>query len=208
MPAKYHPVAPAIWDRTMRELPQHAQLVRLYVLSCPSRVSEGLFTLPVGIVAHDTGLDEATVLDALDILDAVGLVSYDEQAEVVLDRTALRFTPLRNGERGPDKRISGAVRLFENVPDSPLKGELLTLAAEHSPDLHTALSEESPRCPDEGPSESLPSPLEAASVFPEAPSDAHGSPEKSRAEPERDGVEWSMASRPRESDPKQLEVAS
>ena len=68
---------------------------------------------------------------------------------MVLDRTALRFSPLRNGTTTdkvtgeikvkPDNRIPAAVRLFENVPETPLKVEFYRLAHEHSPDLANAL---------------------------------------------------------------------
>lgn len=183
MPANYHPVSPAVWDRTMRELTVEAKAVRLYVLTCPTRVSEGLFTLAVGIIAHDVGLDEWTVRRALDELEAAGLVAYDADAEVILDRTALRYTPLANGKRGEDKRIPGAVRKFEAVPDSPLKAEALGLAKAHSPDLHDALVERVDLAPTPK-EEPLRSPLEVASVFPEAGSAELEAPR--RVEPERE----------------------
>lgn len=149
MPAKFHPVTPAMWDRTMRELSPEAKLVRLYLLTCANRLSEGLFYIPVGIMAHDTGLSLESVERAMSELESVALVSYDREAEVVLDRTALRYAPLRNGKDkdGNVKRnmsIPGAVRLFENVPDTPLKHDLFQLAAEHSPDLREALEERLP----------------------------------------------------------------
>jgi hypothetical protein len=146
MPAKFHPVTPAVWDRTMRELSTDAKVVRLYLLTCSSRVSEGLFHIPLGIVAHDTGLTPQAVAAAMAELDSSDLASYDADAEVVLDRTALRYSPLRNGEDKDgnvkaDKRIPGAVRFFENVPDTALKAELYRLAAQHSPDLMLALGQ-------------------------------------------------------------------
>lgn len=150
MPAAYHPVAPAVWDRAMRSLSPEAKLVRLYVLTCPTRVSEGLFALPLGHAAHDLGLDVETVMLALEELDAAGLVSYDRDAEVVLDRTALRFTPLkmgrnkRTGEPTPDSRIAGALRQYANVPASPLKLELMRLAREHSWAFYEALADANP----------------------------------------------------------------
>jgi hypothetical protein len=179
MPATYHPVAPDVWDRTMRELSTEAKTVRLYVLTCPSRISEGLFRLPVGIIAHDTALTDETVADALDELQAAGLVAYDLDAEVVLDKTALRHTPLRNGKNGPDARIVGAVRKFVSVPDSPLKAEALQLAEIHSPDLHLALVERLGAAAGERPPKG---PLQVASVFPEGASQDAKAP--SRAEPE------------------------
>jgi hypothetical protein len=184
MPATYHPVSPAVWDRTMRELTVESQAVRLYVLTCPTRVSEGLFTLAVGIIAHDVGLDELAVRRALDELEAAGLVAYDADAEVILDRTALRYTPLANGKKGEDKRIPAAVRKFEAVPDSPLKAEALGLAKAYSPDLHRALLERATEAP-------VRTPAEVASVFAEGASGrAEGASERMEA-PSRAGPEKS-----------------
>jgi hypothetical protein len=191
MPAKFHPVSPALWDRTMRNLSVDAKLVRLYLLTCSNRVSEGLFQLPVGIVAHDTGLSAEVVELAFEELAHAGFAEYDADAEVVLDRTALRFAPLRNGQDRDgavkqDKRIPGAVRLFENVPATPLKAELYRLAAEYAPDLKYALGERFPALTFavEGlmPEPNL-SPMQGASDSARAPSPTAEAP--SRAEPGR-----------------------
>lgn len=179
MPAKYHPVAPTLWDRAMRDLPATAKLLRLYVLTCPARVSEGLYQLPIGIAAHDLQLPAREIEQALAALKAAGLVDYDPEAEVVLDRTALKYQPLRNGtgptgEVKPDKRIAGALGRFEQVPDSPLKAELYRCARRYSPDLADALLsrwpdltlvEQAPSEPlrQEAPSKPLASPSEGAS---------------------------------------------
>jgi hypothetical protein len=178
MGATYHPVYPALWDRTMRDLGGPATVVRLYVLTCPHRLSEGLYHLPVGYIQHDTGLEPQHVDQALRELTAARLVDYDPDAEVILDRTALKFAPLRNGvdrETGAvrvDKRIAGAVRKLEHVPPTPLLAELYRLAVEHSPALAEAMAVEWPELADDqgqtrttpdkqAPSEPLPSPLQA-----------------------------------------------
>jgi DNA-binding transcriptional ArsR family regulator len=158
MGATYHPVFPALWDRTMRQLGGPAKVVRLYVLTCSHRLSEGLYHLPVGIIQHDTGLEPQHVDQALRELADARLIDYDPDAEVVLDRTALKFAPLKNGvdrdtgEVRVDKRIAGAVRKLEHVPQTPLMAELYRLAVQHSPDLAAALAVEWPvLADDEGP---------------------------------------------------------
>ena len=146
MPAKYHAVAPTLWDRTMRELTGPAKVVRLYLMTCPARVSEGLYHLPLGHLIHDTGLKAEHVDQALADLDAAGLVSYDRDAEVVLDRTALKFYPLKHGrdldtgEVKRNKAMTSAVRLFASVPPSPLKRELYLLAKQYAEDYADALA--------------------------------------------------------------------
>lgn len=150
MPAKFHQIAPTVWDRTMRRLSPQATVVRVYVMSCANRITEGLFQLPLGIIVHDTGLAEDEVRPALDELEAAGLVSYDEDAEVVLDRTALKYAPLKHGrhpETGEVKRNSAmksAVKLFAGVPPTPLKRELYLLAKHYADDFAGALIEHDP----------------------------------------------------------------
>jgi DNA-binding transcriptional ArsR family regulator len=200
MPAKFHQFSPAVWDRTMRRLSGPATLVRLYIMTAPTKVTEGLFALPVGIIVHDTGLSEENVEKGLAELAEAGLVDYDHDAEVVLDRWALRYTPLRNGTTTdkttgevkvkPDNRIPAAVKLFEQVPSSPLKVEFYRLAREHSPDLAYALGERFPSLtlhaeepPPEPPSKPLGSPLEG----PRKGRVEKSRDEQRRAEPEKSG---------------------
>lgn len=150
MPAKFHQIAPTVWDRTMRRLSPQATVVRLYVMSCANRITEGLFQLPLGIIVHDTGLAEDEARSALDELEEAGLVSYDEDAEVVLDRTALKYAPLKHGrhpETGEVRRNSAmksAVKLFAGVPPTPLKRELYLLAKHYADDFAVALVEHDP----------------------------------------------------------------
>jgi len=201
MPAKFHPVTPAVWDRAMRGLTTDAQVVRLYLLTCPSRVSEGLFHIALGILSHDTGLSVDETSLALDELHAAGLVTYDADAEVVLDRTALRYSPLRNGEGKDgalkqDRRIPGAVRLFENVPETPLKAEQYRLAVQYAPDLALALGDRFPWLTLEA-ERATPglggSPLEAPSRNGEAPSRVGEAPSRVGEAPSRVGEAPSRA---------------
>lgn len=153
MPASYHVVHGNVWDHTFRPLSTDAKLVQLYVWSSPLRLSEGLFTLPLGYVALDTGLDAGRVAAALAECEDAGLLRYDADVELVLDVSALRVNPLRNGDRGPDKRIAPAVRKLRALPASPLKKEFLRLAERHSPDLARALTEDPSKGPAEDPME-------------------------------------------------------
>lgn len=163
MPAKFHPVAPAVWDRSMRSLGRDEQVVRLYVMTCRDRVSEGLFQLPLGIIAHDTGMDEGDVEAALKGLGDAGLVVYDPDAEVVLDRTALKHAPLKHGrdpETGEVRRnraMPAAVKMFSAVPATPLKEELYQLAKRYADDFAGALLDHDPTLGSD------PSPIEGGS---------------------------------------------
>jgi hypothetical protein len=148
MPApRVHFVRGNLWDRRFRKLSPHAKITACYVYTAPTRVSEGLFELPIVHVVADTGLQTVTVEKAFAELSEAGLINYDEDNEVVLDREALRTNPRRNGrhkqtgEIVPDGRITQAVKLFEIVPDSELKHEFMMLAQRYSPDLASAIYE-------------------------------------------------------------------
>jgi hypothetical protein len=146
MPAKFHSVAPAVWNRQFRQASGPAKVVAFYVWTCRERITEGLFELPFGHVIHDTNLSEKQVRDAFTELDEIGFVTYDEDAEVVLDRRALRDNPLRHGrdkttgEVKRNGRMTSAIRLVEQVPETPLKRGLHRLALEHSPDFAVELA--------------------------------------------------------------------
>ena len=149
-----------------------ALVLQDYFRRCPTGTSEGLFSLSLGYIQVDTPLDVEEIQSALAELSRIGLYDYDADTEVLLDRTALRNNPLRNGvnkktgEISPDKRITHAVRAFEGIPDSMLKLEFLALADLYSRDLADAIREASPydySSPSKAPSEPSLSPSEGAS---------------------------------------------
>lgn len=94
--------------------------------------------MSLGYAAIDTGLAEDEIRSALKELEAVGLVGWDEDQELVLDRESLE---VMNYTSSNDKRLSGAVKLIRNLPASPLTHEFRTLAARMAPPLARALAE-------------------------------------------------------------------
>ena len=141
--AKYHPVSPNIWDRKFREVGHEspeAQVVYLYLITCRHRGSEGIFSLSKGYISIDTGLLPDAVDEALDVLTKAGYVSYDSDNDVVLDRHALRYyKPVG------DPQTTGALNRLEQVPNSPLKKELVKLAFISAPDFADAIIEAFPQ---------------------------------------------------------------
>lgn len=141
--AKYHPVSPNIWDRKFREVGQEspeAQVVYLYLITCRHRGSEGIFSLSKGYISIDTGLLPDAVDEALDVLTRAGYISYDSDNDVVLDRHALRYyKPVG------DPQTTGALNRLEQVPNSPLKKELVKLAFISAPDFADAIIEAFPQ---------------------------------------------------------------
>jgi hypothetical protein len=135
----------AVWDRSFRELSDHAKLVAFYIWTSPTRNSEGLSTFRLHYAATDLGMDEGHVRGALHELNQTGYVLWDVEYEAVLDVHALKWNPLRNGrdrnsgEIRPDKRIIGALRQLEDFRDSSLLPELLHVADLYSPDFADAI---------------------------------------------------------------------
>ena len=131
--AKYHPISPNIWNRDFRNVGQkslEALVVYLYLITCRPRGTEGLFSLHKGYISADTGLEADAVEKALDVLIEAGYISYDIENDVILDRHALRYY-----SPGAGFQTKGALNRIEQVPDSPLKEDLLELALSLAPDF-------------------------------------------------------------------------
>ncbi len=94
--------------------------------------------MPLGYAAIDTGLSEDQIRTALAELDAAGLVSWDEDTDLVLDREALEVANYRSEG---DNRVKSAVKLIQNLPASSLVHEFRALTARYAPALERALSE-------------------------------------------------------------------
>ncbi len=171
----YHAIIGNPWDRTFRALSLPAKVVAFHLQTSLMTRSEGLFLMSTGHIAADTGLPERDVTAALDELNGAGLVDYDADAELILDRRAAKACRLKIGtatvkdangnivrdEDGkprtlpqPDKRIKSAVAYFERLPASPLKEVFRQLVADNAPALAQALPP-----PTEAPSMPLTKPL-------------------------------------------------
>lgn len=138
MPTTFVSTTTRIWSAALRRCSTAARLVRVYVATAPARTSEGLFPMSLGYASIDTGLTEDEIRSALKELDAVGLVGWDEEQELVLDRESLE---VMNYTSTNDKRLDGAVKLIRTLPASPLIRDFHTLAARMAPPLARALAE-------------------------------------------------------------------
>ena len=131
--AKYHQVSPNIWNRDFRNVGQkslESLVVYLYVITCRPRGTEGLFSLHKGYISADTGLEADAVDKALEVLIEAGYISYDIENDVILDRHALRYY-----SPGAGFQTKGALNRIEQVPDTPLKEDLLELALALAPNF-------------------------------------------------------------------------
>jgi len=171
MPAKFHLLSPAVYDRKYRRLNKDAKIVVSYVWGAPARSTEGLSRIPISYIMGDNGLSETEVINALDELQAVGMVEWDEETETILDCLSLKFNPLKNGvnkETGEvtvNNRLPGALKQLDSLINSPLLHSFAQLASRYSPDFALAIYEKYPwlETPDEAPPKPLASPYQGGS---------------------------------------------
>lgn len=140
--ASYFQNSPNLFDRRFADLRKkdpNAQTLYLYQDRCRHRNSEGFFWLPLSYVTADIGMDLHEVESAMRVLEEARYISFDYQNDVLLDRLALKFF-----RPSGDKQIKGAVRVFAQVPESPLKIEFLRLAYLYAKDFADCIVEACP----------------------------------------------------------------
>jgi hypothetical protein len=137
MPSTFAATSTRMWSAALRSCSVDARLLRAYIATAPTKTTEGLFPLPIGYASHDTGLSETQIEQAFEELRGCGLVDWDPDTDLVLDREALVVTKYGDDS---DKRIKGAVKLIEGLPPSPLVAELVALAERFAPAIARALT--------------------------------------------------------------------
>ena len=80
-------VCPQFWfgktGKKIRDAGPTAQLVALYLITCPSSHMSGIFYLPLETLCHEIGLARQGALKALRRLFQCGFASYDRESEEV-----------------------------------------------------------------------------------------------------------------------------
>lgn len=133
--ASYFPVSPLFWkDPTVRRYlastDRLTPLVALYMLTCGHRNSEGLYWLPKAYVGADLALEAEEVGATMATLMEDRFIEYDDGAEVVFVRNALKYH-----EPKSKPQIKGAITALEQVPETPLLSSLLSVAETHAQTL-------------------------------------------------------------------------
>lgn len=119
----YGKVSPQFWTgttgRKIRALGANAQVVALYLMTCPASSMIGLYYLPLPTLAHETGIPLEGACKALRSLSEVGFAEYDETNEIVLVFAMARH---QIGERivKADKRHLGVTREAQKLTYSSL----------------------------------------------------------------------------------------
>lgn len=82
----YSKIVPAFWTqgsgKRLRGDPE-AQVIALYLLTCPAANMIGLYYCPLPTIAHETGIPTEAVRGALARVTAAGFAYYDESADLV-----------------------------------------------------------------------------------------------------------------------------
>ena len=155
---RYATVHTKMWqDNKFRSLDQPARMLFLYLLTSPHGNMIGYYYLPKAYIVADTGMDARQVEGAVQTLQQLGMVLYDDDSQMILLKQFLKYNPISN-----ENQVKGAVQLIKELPESWLIMELLGCIEAHCPE-HIDRFEapmEPLRSPFEAPSDGLGMPIE------------------------------------------------
>lgn len=99
---------------------QQAQIVALYLMTCPHANMIGVFHCPIIYIAHETGSSIEGASEGLKALCEGAFCTYDEDSETVWVHEMARF---QIGEKlSPnDKQVVGIKKQFDNLPEGHIK---------------------------------------------------------------------------------------
>src|SRR6266496_3257993 len=104
----YSCVTPQFWTgatgRALRQAGRDAQVIALYLVTCPSASMTGVFYLPLPTLCHEVGIAPAKARKALAALERENFAQYDAESEVAWVPEMARFQVGERLEPG-DKRI-------------------------------------------------------------------------------------------------------
>ena len=97
-----------------------AQVLALYLMTCPHANMIGVFHCPVLYMAHETGLGMEGASKALQSLIEAGYCTYDEASETVFVHRMAAYQVAESLKPG-DNRVKGVEREWQNIGPSVLK---------------------------------------------------------------------------------------
>lgn len=125
----YGKVSPQFWiGETGKQLrgDSNAQVLALYLMTCPHSTMTGVFHCPILYMAHETGMGLEGATKALARLSEVGFCEYDEASETVF---VVRMAAYQIGEslKPNDNRIAGLRKELERMPETRAKTAFLAV---------------------------------------------------------------------------------
>src|SRR5262245_486570 len=121
---RYNRIDQRFWtDRAVRGWTDDAKLLALYLLTSPHRATEGLFRLPKAYIQADLEWSAERLGQPFRQLLESRFLDYDDDAQVVLIRNALKYQPLQN-----DNQVTAALKALEELPPTRLAWDFRQLA--------------------------------------------------------------------------------
>lgn len=119
----YAKVAPTFWTgRTGRQLRSNpeAQIVAMYLMTCPHANMIGVFHCPLIYISHETGLPLEGASKGLQSLIEAGFCSFEADIELVWVHEMARFQA-GDSLKANDNRVTGIRKAFESIPQSLIR---------------------------------------------------------------------------------------
>jgi len=115
----YAKISPKFWigqtGREIRHLGVDAQLMALYLLSCPNSTMIGVYYLPLAVLVHETQIPFEGASKALRSLCKVGFCSYDAELEYVWVHKMALYQ-LGGPLKPTDNRVKSIQEDYKNLP--------------------------------------------------------------------------------------------
>lgn len=119
---EYGKVSPRFWigetGKKIRQAGHEAQVIALYLLTCPHANMIGLYYLSLSSICHETGSPLEGASKALRSLSEALFCSYDTETEMVWVHEMARFQ-IGSGLSLTDKRCAGVQREYDELPNNP-----------------------------------------------------------------------------------------
>lgn len=150
---EYGKVSPKFWTgKTGKALRKHpeAQLVALYLMTCPLSEMTGVFQCPIMYVAHETGLGEEGALKGLARLYELDFCTFDEDTDTFFVHEMAKWQ-IGDSLKINDKQVIGVKKAYANMPEGRIKQGFYE---RYRDAFHLGNKEES-NSPSEAPSEPL-----------------------------------------------------
>lgn len=118
----YGKVSPQFWigstGKHLRAAGMEAQIVSMYLMTCPHANMLGLYYLPKLYIAHETGLGEKGASKGLARAIEAGFCAYDEASEMVWVFEMARYQ-IADQLKPDDKRCVGIQNEYNALPANP-----------------------------------------------------------------------------------------
>jgi hypothetical protein len=123
---EFSKVSPQFWigatGKNLRSLGVEAQIVSMYLLTCPHSNMIGLYYLPIMYIAHETGLGFEGASKGLRSSIEAGFCMYDDTSEMVFVMEMARYQ-LDTELKPSDKRCKGVQSTYDGLPENPFLSE-------------------------------------------------------------------------------------